>query len=63
MNINEFVFWGNYDERIDKLASLSPEKWSSGDKTDKNILKNYITKENCGRKMQAKDQTAVTITE
>lgn len=42
MNINDFVFWGNYEERIDRLASLSPEKWSSGDKTDKNILKNYI---------------------
>ena len=32
-------------------------------KTSENILKNYTTKENCGRKMQAKDQTAVTITE
>ena len=42
MSVHDFVFWGDYNERIDKLASLSPEKWSSGDKTDKSILKNYI---------------------
>ena len=42
MSIHDFVFWGDYNGRIDKLASLSPEKWSSGDKTDKSILKNYI---------------------
>lgn len=42
MNINDFVFWGDYTEKIDKLSALSPEKWSSGNKTDKSILKNYI---------------------
>lgn len=42
MDINDFVYWGDYNERIETLANLSPEKWSSGNRTDNNILRNYI---------------------
>lgn len=42
MSLNDFVYWGNYNERLSALAELSPEKWSSSNRTDNNILKNYI---------------------
>lgn len=43
-NVYEYMYWGNYNERIQELANKAlPEKWSFDDKKDYSILKNYLT--------------------
>ncbi len=42
MNIGEYIYFGDYNVKIEELAKLSPEKWSFEGKIDNSILKNYI---------------------
>lgn len=42
MNITDYIYFGDYNARIDELARLSPEKWSFDGKTNNSILKNYL---------------------
>lgn len=42
MNLFEFAFCSDYEEKISSLAAICPEKWSFGNNTDNQILKNYI---------------------
>lgn len=37
-----YMFWRDYNKRMDELAALSPEQWSFSGKNDNSILKNYM---------------------
>ena len=40
--IADYIFFGNFNQRIEELATMSPEQWSFNDSCDKSILKNYL---------------------
>ena len=42
MDLYSFCYLGDTNAKFEKLALLSNEKWSFGDKTDNSILKNYL---------------------
>lgn len=42
MNLFEFTYCGNYNRQIQRLAAMSPEKWSFGASGDNGILKGYL---------------------
>ena len=43
MDIYEYMYWGDYNLQIQKLADKAiPEKWSFENKNDNYILKNYL---------------------
>lgn len=43
MDIYDYMYWGDYNLQIQKLAEKAiPEKWSFEDKEDYSILKNYL---------------------
>lgn len=43
MDIYDYMYWGDYNARIQELAEKAlPEKWSFEDKDDYSILKNYL---------------------
>lgn len=43
IDIYEYMYWGNYNAQIQKLAEKAlPEKWSFDEKNDNYILKNYL---------------------
>lgn len=43
MKLFEFAYCLNFEQKINYLASLCPEKWSFGSNSDNVILKNYIS--------------------
>ncbi len=43
IDIYDYMYWGNYNQQIQKLADkVLPEKWSFEGKDDNYILKNYL---------------------
>ena len=42
MYLFDFAYCGNFSSQLQTLASLSPEKWSFGNRSDNSILKSYI---------------------
>lgn len=43
IDIYDYMYWGNYNAQIQKLAEKAlPEKWSFDEKNDNYILKNYL---------------------
>lgn len=43
MDIYEYMYWGDYNNQIQKLAEKAlPEKWSFEGRNDNSILKNYL---------------------
>ena len=43
IDVYDYMFWGDYNKRINELASLTlPESWSFANKSDNSILKNYL---------------------
>ena len=42
MRLFEYAFCAKYEEKIQNLAGICPEKWSFGSRTDNIILKNYV---------------------
>lgn len=42
MNLFDFTYCGNYNRQIQKLAAMTPEKWSFGDSNDNGVLKGYL---------------------
>jgi len=38
ININDYIFFGNYNAKIEELATMSPENWSFDGKNDNGVL-------------------------
>ncbi len=58
MNLFNFAFCPKFPEKISVLATMAPEKWSFGNKTDNEILINYI--EHTFEKLQQEDKILQT---
>lgn len=37
-----YMYWGDYNKRMEELAVLTKEKWSFDERNDNSILKNYM---------------------
>lgn len=42
MEIYDYIYWGDYNKRMDELATLTNEEWNYGTRTDNHILKKYM---------------------
>lgn len=42
MKLTEFIYFGDYNGKIQELADMSPEQWDFQNQTGNNILKNYL---------------------
>ena len=42
IKINDYIYFGDYNNRIQELAKLSPEEWNFSGQTGNGILKNYL---------------------
>ena len=59
MDIYDYTYWGDYNERIKELADKAlPEKWNFDGKTDYSILKNYMR--NTFNKLQEENKVIET---
>lgn len=42
MEVYEYMYWGDYNKRMEELATLTDEQWNFGSRTDNHILKKYM---------------------
>lgn len=42
MKLTEYIYFGDYNGRIQELANMSPEQWDFSGQTGNCILKNYL---------------------
>lgn len=40
--ITDYIYFGDYNNKIQELADMSPEQWNFSGQTGNNILKNYL---------------------
>ena len=39
INITDFIYFGDYNNKMQELANMSPEQWNFSGQTGNNILK------------------------
>ena len=42
IKLTDYIYFGDYNTKIEALAALSPEQWNFNGQTGNGILKNYL---------------------
>lgn len=58
--IYNFMYWGNYDKKIEYLANMTNENWNFKNSTNNLILKNYL--KHTARKLEEENKILTTDT-
>lgn len=42
IKLTDYIYFGDYNGKIQELANMSPEQWNFSGQTGNSILKNYL---------------------